>query len=283
MDKLFTYTNADGGTVQLGAGNLHYSGADGAHDWQYSYTASNGAITDVQLKEREITFRLNMREGSLAERDALHDVLSYDVRHGTVGVLESNGWQLECFAVESSKVKWHYSDAAMDETVTFVTADPMWRRHTTVHLLPESGTEVVTTGLDYPHDYPFDYAGGAASSVDSVTVGAGGALARITFFGACSHPYVRIGSNVYGVDAAAEAGERIVVDPTKRRVVGGSVYKVGVYGERTNLYAYRRRGASGSGSYIFEQLPPGELPVSWPQAYGVDIDVIEERLEPQWS
>lgn len=129
----------------------------------------------------------------------------------------------------------------------------------------------------------FDYVGNARASLIDVETKAG-ALARITFFGPCASPYVVIAGNVYGVSgASAAAGEMIVIDPLGQRVPSGSVYRVGKYGERTNLYHKRRRGVSGSGSYPFERIPHGASYVSWPQSIGVDVEVIEERGTPPWS
>ena len=143
---------------------------------------------------------------------------------------------------------------------------------------------VYVEGLDFgTADFPFDYANTpvAASSID---VPEDGALARITFYGPCASPYVRIGTNIYGVDSSAQANERIVIDPTGKHVVGSSVYRVGRFGETANLYDARRRGTKGSGTYVFERLEPGEgQPVSWPQSFGCDVEVIEERGEPPWS
>lgn len=129
----------------------------------------------------------------------------------------------------------------------------------------------------------FDFAEDLAASRLEVATKAG-ALARITFFGPCANPYVVIAGNVYGVTgASASFGEQIVIDPLGIRTPGAAVYHVGKYGETTNLYAKRRRGVEGSGSYAFERLPYGESYASWPQSFGVDIEVIEERGTPPWS
>lgn len=129
----------------------------------------------------------------------------------------------------------------------------------------------------------FDFAADFIASRLEVATKAG-ALARITFFGPCANPYVVIAGNVYGVTGvSATFGERIVIDPLGIRTPGAAVYHVGKYGETTNLYSKRRRGVEGSGSYVFERLPYGESYASWPQSFGVDIEVIEERGTPPWS
>lgn len=110
-----------------------------------------------------------------------------------------------------------------------------------------------------------------------------GALLGIRFSGPCSSPYVSIGGNTYGVDAYAAPGETIAVDPLGRDTVGGSVFREDRYGNRSNLYARRRRGYEGSGSYVFQRLRAGSWYASWPQDVDVELDVIEERGMPPWS
>jgi len=164
---------------------------------------------------------------------------------------------------------------------TVLLLDGVWRRETRVTLQPGSGGSEEAGGTDYPHDYPLDL--GATASGTTITVGGQGALVRVTFFGAASDPYVVIGSNTYGIECSLGSGERAVIDPLRRREVGGSVYSVGRFGEVTNLFASRLRGAEGSGTYCFERLPAGELRVAWPQSMGVWLDIIEERGALPWS
>lgn len=120
---------------------------------------------------------------------------------------------------------------------------------------------------------------GAPFEVES----ASGALLRIMFHGICDDPYVLVGGNRYMVDANANAGETIVIDPTRLREIGGSVYKQGRYGYLENLFDKRGRGAPGSGTYVFERIAAGSHRASWPQTMDVSIDVIEERGTPPWS
>ena len=74
-----------------------------------------------------------------------------------------------------------------------------------------------------------------------------------------------------------------MVDPLGRGGVGTSVYMIEEDGSVSNLYDARRRGAEGSGSYIFERMPAGAITVAWPQSFGVDVVTIEERGALSWS
>lgn len=132
-------------------------------------------------------------------------------------------------------------------------------------------------------DIPGIDLGGTLFGVPFTVDNASGALVRIYFRGVCTYPYVLIAGNRYSVDAAAASGESIIVDPTQRRVIGGSVYRADRYGNTDNLFDYRGRGIEGSGSYIFERIPNGEHRASWLQSTNIDLDIIEERGTPPWS
>ena len=55
-------------------------------------------------------------------------------------------------------------------------------------------------------------------------------------------------------------------------------------GLRTNLFGKAVRGTGrGSGTYIFEPLPPGMSTISWAGGFKFDLTAIEERSEPPWT
>ena len=207
-----------------------------------------------------------------------------EARDGLRGTLAVDGWQLSCMVTSGKAASW--SRRHRIYSVTFYASDPVWRRTTAYHMLPYTGTQT-DDSLDYPHDYPHDYGGAFGSYGSHAITSEGPCLLGITFFGPCANPYCRVASssltNTYGVDSSAAPGERIVIDPLGKKVVGGSIYLVSSYGERTNLFDKRRRGVEGSGSYIFQRMPGGEMHVSWPQSYGIDVAVIEERTALPWT
>ena len=213
----------------------------------------------------------------------------YDDAADGGGTLIVDGWSLNCIVKSGKGIKTQGGRVSL--ALSVIATDPTWRRITKHSLVAESGTDTSTTGLDYPTDYEFDYAGTSRGSSMQQFRADVPCSVRVTFFGPCQNPYVQVtsasgkttSSNYYGVDASADAGERIVIDPMGRRSVGSSVYKVGAYGERTNLFDSRRRGVEGSGSYVFATMPAGDLMVSWPQGYAVDVETIEERGSLPWS
>lgn len=280
---VFTYTSPSGQVLELD-GRIAYSGIASdirSNKWAYELS-DTGAVSGLARSAREATLELHIT--SLAYADTVCQTFEYDCSH-----LDANG-----SGTFTAYGEWVQSGIVVSEELSRIGAgsvllkctalllDGVWRKTTVIHLEPGAGSTPLDTGLDYPTDFEFDYHGTSPSS-EIQTLSSGGCMVGLTFFGSCSNPYVRIGTNIYGVNASAAAGERIVVDPTKRHTVGRSVYRVGQFGEITNLYDYRRRGSEGSGTYIFQSLEAGTHDVSWPQSFGVDIALIEERGVLPWN
>ena len=165
----------------------------------------------------------------------------------------------------------------VETQLTVVLLDGVWRRETTTHHDPRTDAG---SGLDYPHDYPHDY--GGMSILDTVANTSGMPQPiRLTIFGPCVNPYVIIGPNRYEVDATIPAGSRLEIDGTAD---ARTVIMISDTGLRTNLFAKAVRGTGrGSGTYIFEPLPPGTSTISWAGGFEFDLTAIEERSEPPWT
>ena len=161
--------------------------------------------------------------------------------------------------------------------LTVVLLDGGWRRETTTQHDPRTDAG---SGLDYPHDYPHDY--GGMSILDTVANTSGMPQPiRLTIFGPCVNPYVIIGPNRYEVDATIPASSRLEIDGTAD---ARTVIMISDTGLRTNLFAKAVRGTGrGSGTYIFEPLPPGTSTISWAGGFEFDLTAIEERSEPPWT
>lgn len=289
MSHSVTYTTGDGTSFDLTS--LKYGSGSGAMwgsdlmTWEFDIDDTTGTT-----KRGSAEFDVTARFKTKAEANDFARATYADALAGKYGTLSVDGWQLSCNVKSGTPGQITDAGGALCK-LTLFSIDPTWRRITRHTLVAESGTDTSTTGLDYPTDYQFDYAGTSRGSSMQQFRADVPCSVRVTFYGPCTNPYVQVTStagrsttsNYYGVDASADAGERIVIDPMGRRSVGSSVYKVGAYGERTNLFDSRRRGVEGSGSYIFATMPAGDLMVSWPQGYAVDVETIEERGSLPWS
>lgn len=245
-----------------------------ARVWDYSL-ASRG-MTGITRKAREATVTVKIHD-SPATLDLLRRLADADMASGNPGTLIADGeWKAGAWITKSEPQS--ITPTMVETQLTIVLADGVWRRGTTEHHDPRA--DKAGGDLDYPYDYPYDYAG--MSILGTVTNATGMPQpVKLTIFGPCVNPYVIIGTNRYEVDATIPAGSRLEIDAASD---SRTVTMISDTGLRTNLFAKAVRGTGrGSGTYVFEPLPPGTSSISWAGGFEFDLTVIEERSEPPWT
>ena len=248
--------------------------------FEWGYTLSGTSLTGANRSAREASASCWM---TAATAEAAQLAFEADMAAGQPGTLVSGEWSQRAY-VTKAELSDVYRDESCAATLTVVLLDGVWRRETTYQLLPNSGREMENEALDYPHDYGHDF---GTSSVSGVTIDVPGVSpcdVRIRVYGHAVAPYVRIGQNTYQVNVTVPEGAILTVDTTRKgSMLGDSVTLRGRYGDVQDVFAKRLRGAEGSGSYIYELVPPGPQVVSWPQSFGVDVTLIERRGGLPWT
>ena len=239
-----------------------------ARVWDYSL-ASRG-MTGITRKAREATVTVKI-DDSPATLDLLRRLADADMASGNPGTLVADGeWEAKAWITKSEPQS--ITPTMVETQLTIVLADGVWRRPTMTHFTPryDSGT----ADLDYPYDYPHDFAGMAlgAEIVNDTSIPQ---PVKLTIFGPCAQPYVIIGNNRYEVDVTVPSGSRLEIDGT------GDVRTVTMVsgtGLATNCFAQAVRGSGkDSGRYVFQPLAPGTQPISWPGGFQFDLTVCEEK------
>ncbi|WP_028263943.1 hypothetical protein [Atopobium fossor] len=272
------YKASTGEVFELDSGDLHTQKAIDLRVGAWDIDLGAHSLLNAQRLAKTVKTDFVTRNRELMEQFRI--VCDRDVREKTCGELIACGdWKQRAYITgfDTSKVDGDYVEGKL----TVVLLDGVWRKTKVHELLSRSGDQTSEYGLNYPHDYPFDFAYTQIGT--NITFGTD-ALVRITFWGACKNPYIQIGTNIYAVENVdVPSGARLVVDPTRIGEIGHSIELIGEFGQSENKFANRRRGAKGSGSYIFERVPRGPQTIAWGQSYGVTLEEIQERSEPPWS
>ena len=264
----------DGSTVQLDAGSLHVGTAEDLRGREWSYTLRHRGISGAVRSSREASVELASIDP--AQLDRARHIFDRDVQTGAGGELVYAGeWRTAALVVSSapSTIFGRFAVAKLG----IVLADGVWRRSHEMHV-PMPSAVAGDGGLDYPHDYPYDYA--RPEPPKSVKASEWGESAvGLRIYGPATNPAVTIGGNSYQVMREVADTERIEVDGLHR-----TVELVTLYGERINVAADAVRGrGAGCGSYIFQPLPPGESPVASDGSFAFDVIWYDEEGEPPWS
>lgn len=241
------YTAGNGESIGF-EGPLYGETLTGLRGRAWDYSLASRGLTGVTRKTRETNVTVRIHD-SPATLDLLCRLADADMAAGTPGTLIADGeWETRAWIPKSEPQT--ITPTMVETQLTVVLLDGVWRRETTTHHDPRTDAG---SGLDYPHDYPHDY--GGMSILDTVANTSGMPQPiRLTIFGPCVNPYVIIGPNRYEVDATIPASSRLEIDGTAD---ARTVIMISDTGLRTNLFAKAMRGTGrGSGTYIFEPLPP---------------------------
>ena len=276
MRSLSYVCASTGETIPLEGPDIWAQTAEGLRGREWSYTLGYRSLTGVSRTAREA--ELDLTYVRCPEKvDWTRRLFDADVAAGTPGVFDADGWTTRAYVVKAEPAS--ITPNIIRQKLSIVLLDGIWRKPGDVQ---HFWSDALQPGLDldYPHDYPHDYGGMSILDTVATTRGMPQPI-RLTIFGPCVNPYGIIGPNRYEVDATIPAGSRLEIDGTAD---ARTVIMISDTGLRTNLFAKAVRGTGrGSGTYIFEPLPPGTSTISWAGGFEFDLTAIEERSEPPWT
>lgn len=282
MDMTITYTNHLGQSMAFGEpeGSLHYF-ANALRDYMHTFDEYNGRAMNYKLSGKVVPLKVGIAAATDDEgyklREQLYTLSSADVEASVPGKLTIGGYDMGCTIVGQANSKYEYGERWLECELSLRVDDPIWRRGV-VHRFRISEDVAPSDFLDYPYDYPYDYSPRPkASSIDNESSQLKGSQFLMRIYGPCTNPYIQIAGNSYRVNVKVPTGGFLEIDSTM-----GTVEVVSMYGERTNAYNERQRGAEGSGSYIFQRIPTGTSPVSWSNSFNFDLELYDERTIPPW-
>lgn len=275
MDKLITYTNHRGESLELGPGSIYHYGKHTFCDSARGYDIDNGRAGSLRRepREHELPVGIEAPDGpaGLAARERLRAVLAADTDAGAAGSVEIGGWRMRAKPVRVECDKWWLDDRLLEVDVTLLAEDPAWRRERTRSFVPDRAPAASGAQPDYPIGFPFDYA--PNPPLRRLDVDAEGPCAwRLLVYGPATDPYVLIGANRYQASVGVPEGGVLIADSRDWSIVVRDSD-----GNEQNAFAARIRGKEGSGEYMWRPIDPGAQPVSWSNAFGWDITLYEER------
>ena len=273
------YVNRRGESIELGGSveSLHYLKHE-LRNWEWSYSTGKGSGRVTSFSRRpskptKVKLPVGIAAKTAAEGIELRNlVLSIgepDVAAGEPGELWVGDWSMRCWIVAGEPGKYWQDDRYAEMTLTLLVEDPSWARPSERAFVPETAS--ASGGRDFPRDFPFDLRRERASATLSV---AGEFPSPFLWraYGPVTSPYIRVAGNLYRVNVEVPEGARLEVDSRER-----TVSLILRDGTAVNVYNTRERGASGSGSYIFEPMPCGDSDLAWGNDCRMDLVTYEVR------
>ncbi len=271
MLERLQYRNHMGEVIDFGKSGIFVSAND-LHDYSWTVSQKNGKISsfkrDVANRSLPVTIFCQTPEDGVAARNRLLEVAEKDVLAKKPGKIIIGDYYYKCYITGSKKSQYLSSRRRMEAALTPTSDEPYWVREN----LQSFRKGYSAIGLDYPHDYSFEYTS-PFSQANLVNTDFTASNFRMIIFGPCSEPTVYVSGHAYAVNCDAELGEYITIDSVDKTVT-----KTAIDGTITNVFNLR-----GRDSYIFEKIGAGTNTVVWDGDFGIDITLMEERSEPKWT
>ena len=223
------------------------------------------------VKTISVVIRGKTRQECLSALNELLSVCETDISANKPGKLWLDGQYLKCYLGISSEIEeWAGGFHFMEKKLKVLSPFPFWITEKVQRF--RAGTRAVSSyGKKYAGRYPYQYGTGYANEIlfndhfaDTPAI--------ITIYGPCAEPKIYIGWSVYGVEANAEEGERIVLNQIERKI-----YRVDATGATTNLFDYRIKTSDP-----FKKISPGSVAIQFSGEFGFDIELLQQRSEPKW-
>lgn len=242
-----------------------------SREWEYNLGYRDLVSATRPAREVDVTFHADY-----ATADDLRRVADADVTARTPGVfVAQQEWRQRGYILASNPNDIHYGRLSTELKVALLDG-AWWRLVSQSFFIDDSSSS--EEYLDYPHDYPFDYAKRATISNVTPSVLLPSAV-HLVIYGPAINPYVIVGSNRYQVNVTVPAGGYLTVDGRDKTIMltlaDGTVQNVFSSGVRG--------GGQGGGTYVFEPIAAGTQSVAWDGSFGFDLGWYEEEGEPPWS
>lgn len=274
MLEQLKYKNHQNEVIEFGKDGI-YIDTSNLHDYEWEVTEKGRKISalnyKVSKKKLPVIIICETEEEGIKARNRLMEVTEKDVLAMQHGQIIIGDYYFRCFVTKSQKKDYLKTKRYMTITLTLVSDFPFWVKETKT-VFRKLANDTAGKNFDYNNDYPYDYFNGMGSKKLHNT-GFADENFRMIIYGKASNPAVYVSGHLYQVDCNVAEGEYLTIDSVKKQVTLTA-------NDGTEINAFNMRNRD---SYVFEKIAPGQHSVMWDGEFGIDIILLEERSEPEWT
>lgn len=273
MNQLEYVPGIGGASVQLDGPTSFVGIAENlrSREWEYDLGYRDLVSATRPAREVDVTFNADYQTA-----DELRRVADADVTARTPGIfIAQQEWRQRGYILASNPNDIHFGRLSTELKIALL--DGAWWRLVSQSFFIDDET-TTDEFLDYPHDYPFDYAKRATIAAVTPSVLTPSAV-HLVVYGPAINPYVIVGDNRYQVNVTVPAGGYLAVDGRDKTIV----LTLADGTTRSEFAAGVRGSGQGGGEYVFEPIASGTQSVAWDGSFGFDLGWYEEEGEPPWS
>lgn len=248
-------------------------------DGDYDPVEENEHIQEFERKitDKSLKIDINAVGNEFCQAvDYLENVAEKDIIHVTPGKLYVGNSYLKCWLTGTKKDRWVNDLDGITNEIIIRSDYPYWINEEKFSFLKQSQSGVALPWLEYPHDYPYEYAKVRNMQYiqNSNYTDSG---FRMIIYGPCINPLIRIAGHVYELRTTLYEREYAIIDSSTRYSKDRKIVKVKADGTQEDIFNSRN-----TESEIWQKIPPGRSIVTWSGAFGFDIILFNERGTPRW-
>lgn len=284
MAKTIKYINSAGRSIDLSAMPVRIrQKAAGFNDYEWEPVESQMQIGSRVSGFRKYAYKRDMTidfTGAPEERAAamqrFYELTEYDVRQlnagaDAIGRLYVGEKYVECYIVASETIYYPDKHRTIGKQCVLYVPHPFWMQEATTNFRVRETID--SQDLDFSHDFPHDFAPHVPDYYILKNPGFVPCSYKLVIYGQAVNPTITIAGVERAVYAAVPAGNRLEIDSRKKTVT-----LIGATGQATNLFNARKK----DGTSIFEDIPAGDVDVSWDGSFPFDLTLNQERSELEW-
>lgn len=266
----FTYENHLGELIEFGKGNVLID-SNQLRDYNWSYNDYYGKASGFKKKMKSVPITvLIYGDNSNAIADKIFETFEKDILFKKHGKITINGYYMYGYFYGSQK-QVYLVNGILKMKLNMVIDSAYWTKETVFMFRPEDSDE--GEWLNFPHRYPYNFMREKKSVEEIINDSFVEQNLKITIYGACVNPTVRIGEHDYKMNCTLSSSEKLVINTSDKTII-----KIADNGVETNMFQYRDLA-----SYIFEKMPVGITSIqTLPSNVNADVCILEERSEPKW-
>lgn len=272
------YESSDGTKINLMGDGIYAQSPETLNSTSWSFNTISGVngvgkvkrfYKETQEFPLDISIMADSEEDFNQIKYKLHQAFDRDIRRISPGRLIWNGYYKEVFAAEVSHSNFEELFDSVEMSIKFISVYPFWVKEKKFVYLKNVGD---SGSLDYNFDFDnLDY--GRTDFIELVKNDCiDKANFEIIFFGQALNPSVIINGHEYSLNTELKSGEYAVINSITKKIT-----KHLINGETENIFYSRNRT-----SYVFEELPEGDLTLIRSKDFDLTVKVFDERSEPKW-
>lgn len=244
--------------------------------WNYDSSETsgyNGTIDKLKKGVQDKSLIVHIASAGLKSGeqafDEMMDVFETDVLAKKTGRLYVDDYYLDCFITGTTQKNFVPGIGCMSCELEIAAERFFWIKETTYSFLNQQISS--SDNKWYPYQYGYRYANGLTNT-PVINDHFADSDFRLTIYGPVVYPQVTIGDHTYLVYTILQDGEYLEIDSRT-----GTIYKVTNTGEKINEFHNRKKSMD-----FFKKIPSGRMLVKWPNSFGFDLIIYEERSIPKW-